>query len=223
MKDQQLIKDLLAALLAQVDAGTSLSAQQKFALKNYWTRYEDFLHHHHSNEEDIAFPYLSKVKKCASSAKQSADHEAILAQLATINKMVEGVTSGSSPPSAEASSLSELSTLFIEFDKTLVEHYMEEEQLIPAMRRAITPKENAKYITNPIVSRMGVYDRGQYFSKLDAPALKLFMKQERIPFFVKWIFASNVKKYNKTYVHPVQDAINEAKNATAAAKPALAA
>ena len=82
-------------------------------------------------------------------------------------------------------------------DKTLVEHYTEEELLIGPIRCACTPKENTKHVSNPIVSEMDWADRGQYFGKLSAEQLKAFMKQEKIPFFVKWIFASNIKKYNR--------------------------
>lgn len=80
MADQNRIKDVLAAFVAQVDAGYSLTPQQKTAFKAFFDHYNTSLHHHHANEEKIAFPYLLKAKNLTST-KVSADHKKLIADL----------------------------------------------------------------------------------------------------------------------------------------------
>jgi hypothetical protein len=224
MKDQEKMKELLGVLGAQAAAGVPLTAQQRSAFGAFWTQYSAGLHHHHDNEEYIAFPYISEVKKAIVPVKACADHVALLKDLAVCEALAKDIIDGTVVPSRESAALAELLGHFTALDADLTQHYLEEEStLLAPMRKAITPRENAKHITKPIVSKMDPLFRGQYFSKLDADQLKAFMRQEKIPFFVKYIvFRPNVRKYNRMVANPVEEAIASAR-AAAGSAPATAA
>lgn len=218
--DQQKLKDLASAFVAQSSAGVSLTDQQRTAFKNFFCRYTESLHHHHDNEEKVAFPYLCDVKKIelSSCAKVTSDHVSISADLEKLDTMAASIAAGATPPQAEAQALADFLAAFSALDATLVEHFHEEESsMLGPLRRGITPKEQAKHITRPIVGGMGALDRGQYFGKLSPETLKLFMRQEGIPFFVKWIFRANANRYTREFVVPVDEAMAYAKQSLPAA------
>ena len=93
-------------------------------------------------------------------------------------------------PSSSFATVSKLNVLSLFFDPTLqnefsdldemlVGHFYEEENtLIGALRKAITPKEQMKHIGKPIGGSMSWAERGQFFSKLSPDTLKVFIKQE---------------------------------------------
>ena len=87
--------------------------------------------------------------------------------------------------------------LFSFLDKALIEHYTEKERLLGPIRESCTPKEIFTHFTGHIIEKMDWADRGQCFGKLSTEQLKSFMKQEKIPFFVKINCASDIKKYNR--------------------------
>lgn len=223
-KDQAKLKELLGSLGAQAAAGVALSPAQRAALGAFWDRYTKSLHHHHDNEENVAFPYVCEVKKAIPAPEKAcADHVTLLKDLAVCEDLAQGLIGGGVTPAREATALAELLGHFSALDAALVAHYAEEERtMLAPLRRAITPKEQAKHITAPIVGSMDALDRGQYFSKLDAAQLRAFMRQEGIPFFVKYIFKANIRKYNRVVAAPVEAAIASAR-AAAAGAPAAAA
>ncbi len=214
ISDQQKIKDALIAFIEQVEKGRAmLTTSQWTAFKNFWSRFVVSLHHHHENEEKIAFPYLSDVKHAFASQKVTADHATLLTALDNFSGMVED----------ETHDLHNLLNAFTLLDEALNEHYYEEEEtFLPHLRKACSVKEIKKNVTKPIVSGMGWEDRGQYFGKLEDTQLKAFLHQEGIPFFVKWLFKANINKYNKTYVAPLDKAVLQAKECVAAASTAAA-
>jgi hemerythrin-like domain-containing protein len=228
MADQQKIKSALTAFVEQTEkAGINLTTQQWTAFQSFWKMYTASLHHHHDNEEKIAFPYLSDVKKVQSKQKATTDHVTLLTALDNMDGMVAAFkTDESISAEQQAESLRILLESFIIFDEALVEHfYEEEERFLPNLRKFCTVKEIQKNVVKPIVATMGWADRGQYFGKLLTPdtRLKAFMKQEGIPFFVKWIFRANINKYNRIYVAPLDAAVVRAKESVIASGSAPAA
>jgi hemerythrin-like domain-containing protein len=228
--DQQKIKSALTAFVEQTEKGRSvLSSQQWTAFKTFYDRWVVSLHHHHDNEEKIAFPYLSDVKHAFDKQKVTSDHKVLLCGLEKVETLAKKVKIGTGRrPEEEAKALRALLESFTLLDEALVEHFYEEEDtFLPHLRKNCTVKEIQKHVTKPIVAGMGWQDRGQYFGKLKADTeLKAFMKQEGIPFFVKWIFKSNISKYNRVYVAPLDEAVEEARNCVIAASssaPAISA
>ena len=220
--DQKKIKNALVALVSQTgEAGTSLTAQQWTAFKTYWDRYVVSLHHHHANEEKIAFPYYSDVKKVVCKEKLTSDHVTLISGLEKVESIISKINTESITRQAEeqAKALRDLLESYTVLDEALVEHFHEEEDTFLApLRKVCTVKEVRKYVSNPIISGLTWEDRGQYFGKLDPETqLKPFMKQEGIPFFVKWIFKANIRKYNKMYELPLKEAVSHAKECIAAA------
>ena len=215
MADQQKIKSAVTAFIQQTgEAQTNLTPQQWTAFKTFWNWYVSSLHHHHDNEEKIAFPYLADVKKAVSKDKVTSDHITLLSGLAKVEEIVKAMTEkvdgpATSQPEEQTRLLRNLLESFTVLDEALVEHFHEEEDtFIPPIRKACSVKEFRKHVTNPIVGGMSWADRGQYFGKMNPDTqLKAFMKQEGIPFFVKWIFKSNIRKYNKMYVWPLEEAV----------------
>lgn len=201
MADQNRIKVALKAFLGQVQAGHKLTPQQQTAFKAFFDHYNNSLHQHHASEETIVFPYLAKVKNLPST-KVSSDHKTLVDDLDKCCNLAASLAT------ADASALHQLLDAFTALDKDLVEHFMEEENtLLGPMRKACTPKEVAKHITQPVADQLGWADRGQYFGKLSPEELKKMMRQEGIPFFVKWIFRANIKKYNRTFLDPLDEAV----------------
>ena len=69
------------------------------ALPAFPSRQEVFstvIHHHHKNEEDIAFPYVATRAELP--AKMAADHKALVAALEECAALVGQVVKGSSTP-----------------------------------------------------------------------------------------------------------------------------
>ena len=80
----------------------------------------------------------------------------------------------------------------------LIEHFKEEEStLLLLLRKACTPEEQLVHITIPCGADLEWAEKGQFWGKLSPQTLKTFMKQEKIPFFIKFIFVLNIKKYNR--------------------------
>ena len=99
--DQNRIKEALSAFGTQVEAGYSLNPQQHIAFKTFYDRYIKMLHHHHDNEEKIAFPYFKNVHHVPST-KVCADHKSILEMVEKCNGLVASLPTVERSMEAEA-------------------------------------------------------------------------------------------------------------------------
>jgi uncharacterized membrane-anchored protein YjiN (DUF445 family) len=84
-------------------------------------------------------------------------------------------------------------------------HLREEEQeVLPLMRRHFTPQEIEKNVVQKIMRSMDGQSVGVFLRALSREERRAFMRQEHIPFFVRWILNHQAAKYERTVWRPFQ-------------------
>lgn len=218
-KDMQDVKRMVSAYINQLEAGAPLTPDQTKAGKTFWDVFYHFLHHHHDNEEKVAFPVIAKKAEIPN--RMTDDH---LYLVASLDKCADLLDKALTSPEMGGSLklLSEFKPMFEKLENDMLEHLAEEERvMMPILRRVVSPAEYKKQVVGPIVRSMGKMDNGDFFDKFEsAEDRKGFFKQEGIPFFIGWYLNHCHRSYVKAVVDPFKKAVGEAETYR---PPALAA
>lgn len=145
----------------------------------------------------------------------SADHTTLLDILEKCEG--EALKVGEGDATAAAAVLKEFSDAFNELDALMADHLKEEEEgVLIDLRRACTPEEVLHNVTLPIVTTMSWEDCGHFYGAHSQATFTGFCRQEKIPFFVRWLLKNNIRRYRRKYIVPVEKAITYAKSTISA-------
>lgn len=100
---------------------------------------------------------------------------------------------------------SSLQADFVRLRSMIEPHLREEEQeVLPLMRRHFTPQEIEKHVVSKIMRSLDGESIGVFLRALSREERRAFMKQEHIPFFVRWILNHHAAKYERRVWRPFQ-------------------
>ena len=181
------------------------------ALPAFPSRQEVFstvIHHHHKNEEDIAFPYVATRAELP--AKMAADHKALVAALEECAALVGQVVKGSSTPETLAQLIPKFDAFAAETEEHLVE---EEEGVLPAMRHFFTPAEWKKNVEEEILKNAKPRDLGWLLRQKPAVAdKKAWMRQvAKLPGpVISLVMMPAINGFERDITRPMQQLISGA-------------
>jgi hemerythrin-like domain-containing protein len=133
--DAKTLTQLIEALKAQAQAGHSLTKAQRKALVKFANMYADSVHHHHDNEERIAFPYMQDVKKGTLPERVTTDHASLLRQIQGLGMQAKAIEASTSA-AEDASKLESMLAMFRQLEVEMLEHFNEEETVVlPLLRK----------------------------------------------------------------------------------------
>ena len=87
---------------------------------------------------------------------------------------------------------------FAAFVQLMLEHLKEEEdEAMPLMRKHFTHSEIEKNVVAKITRSMDGESVGVFLRPMTKEQRRAFAKQERIPFFIRWILFRQAAKYER--------------------------
>jgi hemerythrin-like domain-containing protein len=190
------IEDCLTAVQSRAGKDTMLQSWEVQALQTVVDAHLEFVHLHHSNEDDVASPFLATRIKLPS--KLTDDHEGIVKSLNSIEAKVKALKAGDDRDASMAALLAEWKPSAA----TIREHMQEEEDIgLPLMRAYFTPAEVEKMVEK-LIERETKLAMGSVIYHMGKDRMrKEFMKDHGIPFYVWWLaFAGPFKLYERTVV-----------------------
>jgi iron-sulfur cluster repair protein YtfE (RIC family) len=159
-----------------------------------WKDHQIHVHSHHSNEDDIMFPFLRtriNVPK-----KLEADHGTLLQYMENVNNIVIALKEGDT--------LERLQDSLFTYEEGMLPHLKEEEDIaLPLMRAYFTPKEIGPK-TQKIVDSSPDCELGSFIYYMTEHKFRSeFMKKEGIPSFVWFLVFKKKYQYflNNLLIH----------------------
>ena len=174
------IKDLKECLEIQKNRGP-LKEWEAVAFRKVFAAHVETVLAHHHNEDEIFVPEVSK--RFHYPEKLSSDHKGLIELLTTMEKEAKDVKEGKT--------VDGLLKSFLEYEKYMLPHLKEEEDIgLPLYRAYFTPKESAD-IEQKILAQAPIYELGSFIFYHTAERFRNeFMPENGIPFFV-WYLAFN--------------------------------
>jgi len=200
-------KDAAAAIKTLLETeDKEFPAWMAVNLKTWWDYHEELVHSHHDHEEKIFFPALSE--RINFPPKLTDDHVELVRLLTVTSDAVKAFSSDEGDKAAKLVKIIAVANAHKELQEHMCPHLKEEEDIGIALQRAyFTPKEVAA-ITAEIMQTLTAYEEGMFFRMFKTPAeMKLFLKQEGIPFFVYWKFTGSITTYMNDIKHLLDDII----------------
>ncbi|CAB9524863.1 expressed unknown protein [Seminavis robusta] len=200
--EMQTIEDCFRVIQSRSKKQPQLQNWEAAALRTVFDAHVNFVHVHHTNEDDIITPWLATRVNLPS--KLTDDHAHIVRDMKSIQTRIHGLKGGDN----RDTSMAALLTLWKPYTVTMREHLQEEEDIgLPLLRAYFTPKEllrtvmklSKKESSNPLVTGTFVHHMGKDHCR------KEFMKEHDVPSFVWYIaFARPLKMYEKQVVSVVK-------------------
>lgn len=182
------------------------------SIQKFWFHHESVVHHHHNNEDDIMTPFMKT--RINLPEKLEADHIDVIARMNDIAKAVKDLKQGDS--------LDDLLSSITLYRTLLLPHLLEEEEIaLPLLRSYFTPEEVQEPVMKILQSSgkaLGgsfVYRQGEEYFR------SVFMKQEKIPFFVWYLKFKNEHNYFKKNVQYHIDVLKKGVAPTPTAKGSM--
>ncbi|GKY92972.1 hypothetical protein MPSEU_000265800 [Mayamaea pseudoterrestris] len=166
------------------------------ALQTAAAAHLDHIHGHHSSEDDIMTPFITKRAKYPD--RLTEDHDGIVSQLKQVETLVMAIKVNDN--------VDALLKTITDYEKDLLPHLAEEEEIgLPLLRAYFTPKEVKPQIAK-IVKHASKFEIGSIVEACGTEfARKTFMPNEGIPFFVWYIdFYWKHRLFKKAFVNNVQ-------------------
>ncbi len=145
------------------------------SIKALWSHHYDLVMTHHGNEEDIIMPFIGSRAKLPD--KMQSDHHILITKMEQIKVQVQTLQEGCS--------LESLITMVEEYRTIMTPHLQEEEEIALSLLRAyFTPRETRSELLK-IHRRSSQIETGAFIHSMGEEFFRsIFMKQEKIPFFV---------------------------------------
>jgi hemerythrin-like domain-containing protein len=143
------MRSLIETFQAVKSRSGALQEWEIQCIQNLWKLHFLHIHTHHSDEDDILVPRLSKRFRYPE--KYAADHDELVAKLNKISDMMRSfeIANTHTPSSSLERVLSEL----LDYEKIMLPHLkQEEDQCLPLMRAYFTPKE-----VNRLMQKMNAF------------------------------------------------------------------
>ena len=141
----QMVQECFLAAQKQAKNSPHISEWQVKSFQKVFDGHYLFVHEHHTNEDNILTPKLTKRIKYP--AKLTDDHDGIVKQLENIKQLIHGLKPGNDSEASMRALVKE----WKEYSSNLKEHMQEEEDIgLPLMRAYFLPEEYAK-ITEEII------------------------------------------------------------------------
>lgn len=199
--DMRLFFKALQQLAEQLEGGNNLEQWQTKGIQTFWLQFGTNLHKHHDHEEEFFFPWMAT--KMQMPQRMTDDHKTIMTRQTEITGLVAEL-SAEAPVSANLQTITTIQGKFKTHEAELIEHFNEEEELAPEMRRTFHFQEY-RATTQKMVKQMSPYEMPSLLCFMPEAERRAFMKQEGIPGFVQsLIILPKTKKYTKLYVDPIQ-------------------
>lgn len=193
------------AFAKQLADGKCLEDAQKDAVKCFWKTFEDFLHHHHDNEEKIAIPYMKT--RVLIPEKISVEHTELIELLDECGVLLTTILETHDPYEALAT-FDELRAKFKSLTDLSISHFEEEEkELLIELRKAFTPTEVKKNISDKILQGAPLSAHAPFFRPLSKRERQEFYAAEKMPFFVPWLINFTVHRHSKRVYMPYINAV----------------
>jgi len=189
--ETQRLGNILSTLVTKSQTA-ALQSWEIQSLKYIFIIHFQTVHGHHINEDEILVPVLKE--RFAYPDKLEDDHSDIIDHIHTVEGKLRALTT--------ESGIQDLQAAFEQYQKSLVPHLLEEEQVgLLLMRAYFTPDEIRPVISKilartlklePFTIGMMIHYLGQDYVR------NTMMKNEGIPFFV-WhlVFKRHMKKFQK--------------------------
>jgi len=203
-------------LLAQAQAGVTLTLGQRSALAANWFRRTAFLKRHHDAEDLVVVPFLENVKKLSIPSSMKEEHLRTMEILDKCNVFIQALVRPTlGDASGDASDLRSVLATLTELINYCETHFeMEEKLLVPLIRDTMTPAEVAKHISGPLlgIECETALDAGHFFSNLGPEEREAFLIQENNKMsWIKKIFIKfGMWRYNTALEGPLNRAIAHA-------------
>lgn len=197
---QECCESLQKQASQQDPSSITLKDWQAQALQTIFDAHFHFIHSHHSNEDDIATPALSK--RIVYPDKLTSDHDGLVKALADLKTSIEALKPGDDVDETMTALLKQWSA----YRMDLEEHLSEEEEIGLTLARAyFTPKEYG-VITHQIIAKETKLEMGSFVYHMGENRMRTeFMKQHSIPFFVWHLnFRGALKLYRQGVVEFVE-------------------
>ncbi len=182
------------------------------SIQKFWIHHETFVHHHHTNEDDIMTPFMKT--RITLPEKLEADHIDIIARMNGVSKIVKELKEGDS--------VDDLLSSVIAYKTLLLPHLLEEEEIALPLVRAFFTHGEVKKPVMKILQTSGKAESGSFVYRQGEEYFRsVFMKQEKIPFFVWYLKFKNDHNYFKATIQCHIDALKEGIPSTAAKKSVI--
>lgn len=185
------ISDIHKALL-----NMRTTESQVKALQQVWKIHYTCVHGHHTVEDSIYHPELSKRFKYPQECVD--DHQTLVDKLHQVDGLVQKLQA--------KDSLDELTTEFEAYRDMLLPHLrQEEEEILPLVRAYFTSKE-LKPIIDQTLAFVPPVEMGSFLYRAGEDMIRnVFMKNEGIPWFVWHIdFSGKYALFERDFIGPVQ-------------------
>lgn len=170
------------------------------SINEIWDHHCDLVTTHHSNEEDIMMPFIETRAKLPE--KMQSDHIILISKMKEVKDEVDSLNVGCS--------LDNLINLVNDYKIIMFPHLREEEEIaLPLLRAYFTPRETKAPLFK-IQRRSGRGETGSFIHTMGVEYFRfVFLKQEKVPFFVWHLKLRGDYKYFLTNIQCHMEALEE--------------
>ena len=193
---------VLSTLLSRLSEKANLKSWEVESLKYIFQIHFQTVHGHHTNEDEILTPVLKQ--RFAYPNKLEDDHSEIINHIQVIENKLHTLKADDG-----RKEIQELLDAFVAYEKSLLPHLLEEEQVGLLLMRAYFTQDEIRPVIGKILARtqkLEPFTIGLMIHYLGETYVRnTMMKNEGIPFFV-WhlVFKRKMKKFQrKVIVHYV--------------------